>query len=194
MMTNKFILITFIVKVIVLFLFFLVLYYYLSPGLLLFTAKLVNFSLTNLFEQFISSVILTNKTLEIVTFFSVDSSLKGQLAFDLNPLKYSYGFPLFLALIFSNKGLLIDKLLKSILAYFVILLTQTWGLSFDIIRHLVFEFNGAYASYFHFSSIQTLLLSFGSQLGFLILPSLTPILLWVYLEKKQFYRLVEKIR
>lgn len=72
----------------------------------------------------------------------------------------------------------------------VISFTQVWGISFDIIRHLVFEFNGAYAVHFQFSNIQSILLSYGSQLGFLLLPSLTPIVLWAYLENQQFKKLV----
>ncbi|MFK5892685.1 MAG: exosortase H-associated membrane protein [Pseudomonadota bacterium] len=195
-MENKYSLFIFIVKVLFLFLFFLAIYYYCSPFLLLFTAKLVDFILNAQFGQFISSVTLINKELEVVTLFSVDANLKGQLAFNLNPLKYSYGLPLFFALSFSqyhfsNSDLLIDKLLKCLLAYLVISLAQVWGITFDIIRHLLFEFNGVYAAHFNFSSMQIMLVSFGSQLGFLLLPSLTPILLWIYLENKAFKKLID---
>lgn len=189
-MKNKYTLFIFITKVLLLFLLFLVIYYYLSPFFLLFTANLVDFILTGQFGRYISSVTLVNKELQVLTLFSIDATLNGQLAFNINPLKYSYGLPLFFALIFSSKGKFDDKLLKCLLAYFIILLAQTWGISFDIIRHLLFEFNGVYAAHFNFSSTQIILLSFGSQLGFLLLPSLTPILLWVYLENKNFKMLI----
>ncbi len=164
---------------------------------MLFTAKLVDYILNAQFGRFISSVTLINKEFEVLTFFSLDASLSKQLALIINPLKYSYGLPLFFALSFSNykfsnSAALIDKLLKCLLAYLVISLTQVWGISFDIIRHLLFEFNSAYTAHFSFSSLQLTLVSFGSQLGFLLLPSLTPILLWIYLENKEFNKLIDK--
>jgi hypothetical protein len=211
-MSEKLSLLLFILKVLGLFLIFLAIYYYLSPFLLLFTAKLVNFVLIGVFDRFIDSINLLNREIEVVTNFSVAGNNAGRLAFDINPLKYSYGFPVFLALIFSSFSTkinltkvgkissintapkfsdeLINKLLKCIFAYFVISLAQVWGISFDIVRHLIFEFNGAYAGHFQFSSIQSILLSYGSQLGFLLLPSLSPILLWIYLENKQFKKLI----
>jgi hypothetical protein len=176
------------------------------------------------FDRFIDSIRLLNTEIEVVTNFSVSGNAVGRLAFDMNPLKYSYGLALFFALIFSNFGSyfkkrdtesnkgsntenkvvrlietdetnsisdeLINKFLKCLFAYFIISIAQVWGISFDIIRHLLFEFNGAYAAHFHFSPLQMLLVSYGSQLGFLLLPSLTPILLWIYLENKQFKKLI----
>jgi len=182
----------FILNVLGLFLLFLGLYYYAAPFLLLFTTKLVNFILTESFEKFIASITLINREIEVITWFSVDSLKTQQLAFNINPLKYSYGLPLFFALIFSYQGNITDKLLKCLLALFVIFLTQVWGISFDIIRHLLFEFNGAYAAHFGLNSFQRLLVSYGSQLGFLLLPSLTPIVLWIYIENKQFSKLIKQ--
>ncbi|MFK5986969.1 MAG: exosortase H-associated membrane protein [Pseudomonadota bacterium] len=191
-MAEKPILLIFFLNVVGLFFLFLTIYYYISPFLLLFTAKLVNFVLTGWFEKFIASVSLLNREIEVITWFSIAGSKMSQLAFDINPLKYSYGLPLFFALIFSYGGEPIDKLLKCILAYLVISCAQVWGISFDIIRHLLFEFSSAYAAHFNFSSLQILLISYGSQLGFLLLPSLTPILLWIYLENKKFNSLINK--
>jgi len=189
-MFDKLPVLAFLLKVLGLFFVFLAIYYYIAPFLLLFIAQMVNSVLTGLFEQFIASVRIINRNFEVLTWFSVGSVKTTQLAFDINPLKYSYGVPLFFALIFSYGGEIGDKLLKCLFAVLVIAIAQVWGISFDIIRHLLFEFNGAYAAHFHFSSLQTLLVSYGSQLGFLLLPSLTPILLWIYLEHKQFNRLI----
>ncbi len=182
----------FLLKVLALFIVFLVLLYAVSPFLSLFLAKAVNAVMTELFPKFIQSISLKNNYLEVVTFFSVPDNPAGQLAFDINPLKYTYGFPLFLALTFSVQGNYSEKVWHVFIGYFITLLAQIWGLCFDITRHLLFEFNGAYTAYFEFTSVGKMLISLGSQLGFLLLPSLVPIMLWSILENKAFRRLIAK--
>lgn len=188
-MTNRE-LFLFLLRVLVLFTFFLLVFYSVSPFLSLFLAKAVNAVVTELFPRFIHSVISKNGLLEVVTYFSVAGDPKSQLAFDINPLKYTYGFPLFLALTFATQGKISDRIWHVFIAYFIILLTQTWGISFDITRHLLFEFNGVYAAHFEFSAIGIFFISLGSQLGFLILPSLVPIILWVGLESRSLNRMI----
>jgi hypothetical protein len=180
--------------VLVLFITFLVLFNYLSPVLSQFLAKTVDSVMTAVLPRFIQSVSLKNNYLEVVTYFSISSDPKGQLAFDINPLKYTYGFPLFIALTFSVRGHWPDKVWHIFIAYFVTLLVQTWGVCFDITRHLLFEFNGAYAAYFEFSGLGKMLVSLGSQLGFLLLPSLVPIILWSILENKALRSLIKGVR
>lgn len=190
-MTNRDLLL-FLIKVLALFMLFLLLLYAVSPFLSLFLAKAVNAVMTELFPRFIQSVSLKNNYLEVVTYFSVADNPAGQLAFEINPLKYTYGFPLFLALVFSVKGNYSDKIWHVLIGYFVTLLAQIWGICFDITRHLLFEFNGVYAAYFELTSVGKMLISLGSQLGFLLLPSLVPIMLWSILENKAFRRLIAK--
>ena len=190
-MTNRELLF-FLLKALSLFLVFLILINFISPVLSQFLAKAVDAVMTGLFPRFIQSIALKNNYLEVVTFFAVAGDPKGQLAFDINPLKYMYGFPLFIALTFSVKGNLSDKVWHIFIAYFITLIAQIWGVCFDITRHLLFEFNGVYAGYFEFSSLQKTLVSLGSQLGFLLLPSLVPILLWSILENKALKSLVGK--
>lgn len=185
-------LLIFLLKVLVLFIVFLLLVYAVSPFLSLFLAKAVNAVMTELFPRFIQSISLKNGYLEVVTFFSLPDNPKGQLAFDINPLKYSYSFPLFMALVFSVKGCYSEKIWHVFIGYFITLLAQIWGVCFDIIRHLLYEFNGMYAAYFEFTSFEKMLISLSSQLGFLLLPSLVPIILWGLLENKAVRSLIEK--
>jgi len=116
----------------------------------------------------------------------------SQLAFDINPLKYCYGFPLFVALSIASNSLWEDKLLQIISVFLISLLFQIWGVGFDVLRHLLFEFNGVYAVFFDYSSIQINLISLASQLGFLIFPSLIPILLWAYFYKDFIGTIINK--
>ena len=108
----------------------------------------------------------------------------------INPLKYTYGFPLFVALTLASNSQWMDKLWYSLIAFFITLLFQIWGLGFDIIRHLLYEFNGVYAAYFVYSDITKNFISLASQLGFLIFPSLIPVMIWVYFEKQYVIKLI----
>ena len=183
-------LLLFIVKVVVLFLILLLLYYWAAPFLLLFLAKSAQAVLVELFPRFIESVTLKNNLFEVVTYFEVAHMKGSQLAFDINPLKYTYGFPLFVALTIASNSQWMDKIWYSLIAFFITLLFQIWGVSFDIIRHLLYEFNGVYAAYFDYSDITKNFTSLASQLGFLIFPSLIPVVLWGYLEKQYVRKLI----
>ncbi len=190
-MTNRGV-VLFVLKVMALFVIFMLILYSASPFLSLFLAKTVNAVMTDNFPRFIQAINLRNDLIEVVTCFSVEGDPKGQLAFEINPLKYIYGFPLFLALTFAVKGDYMEKIWHVFIAYFITLMTQTWGICFDITRHLLFEFNGAYAAYFELSSWGKFFISLGSQLGFLILPSLVPIILWVGLENQVLASIISK--
>jgi len=183
-------LLLFIVKVVVLFLLLLLLYYWASPYLLLFLAKGTESVLIELYPGFIESITLKNYQFEVVTFFEIANIKGAQLAFDINPLKYTYGFPLFVALTIASNSRWMDKLWYSLIAFFITLLFQIWGVGFDTIRHLLFEFNGAYAAYFDYADFTKNAISLASQLGFLIFPSLIPVILWGYFENQYVLTLV----
>lgn len=180
---NKLGVFLFFAKVILLFLLLLVLYHYLSPFLLVFLSKSSESALQIIYPAVFDAITLKNRMLEVLTHFQVIGIPGSQLAFDLDPLKYTYGFPLFVALSLATKGKLMDKLWQILLAFLVTLGFQVWGVCFDIIRHLLFEFEGAYRGYFAMNGLQQNLVSLGSQLGFLLFPSLIPIILWVHWEK-----------
>jgi len=174
----------FLVRVLCLFVLFLWGFFHLSPFVLPVLAKAVNVVLLQLFPQFIESIQVHTNVFEVLTRFSVEGNATGQLAFDINPLKYTYGLPLFLALSLASLGKCSDKFFGLAVALILITVAQVWGLCFDIIRHLLFEFNGVYAAYFKFSSITQNMISLGSQLGFLLMPALVPIVLWAVIEKQ----------
>ncbi|MCU7835827.1 MAG: hypothetical protein KZQ83_11330 [gamma proteobacterium symbiont of Taylorina sp.] len=179
----------FILQVIVLFFLLLVLLYWIIPLYNILLSLLVEPVLINFYPKFIRTVSANNEILEIVTNFSISGQPQSRLAFDINPLKYSYGLPLFIALIVSSKGLWQDKVWSIMIAFFVLLLAQTWSLCFDITRHLLFEFQGAYAPYFNYDIFARGFVSLGSQLGFLLFPTLIPIILWIILMPDFFKKL-----
>lgn len=190
-MSNKRLLF-FILQVIALFFLFLALLYWAMPIYNLFLSLLVEPVLSSIYPEFIHSISAKNKILEVVTNFSILEQNQLRLAFDMNPLKYSYGLPLFIALTLSSKVEWRDKIWNIALASFFLFLAQTWGLCFDITRNLLFEFHGAYTAHFNYGAVGKLIVSLGSQLGFLLFPPLLPVILWVILMPDFFKSLINK--
>ncbi len=54
----------------------------------------------------------------------------------------------------------------------------------DLLRELIFEFNPQIVAYFNVSTQQKQILIFCYQAGYLILPMLSPILIWVIFNHK----------
>lgn len=187
-MSNKQLLF-FILQVIVFFFLLLVLFYWLLPFYNILLSLLVEPILTSIYPKFIHSIQAKKEILEVVTNFSVIGQSQSRLIFDMNPLNYSYGLPLFVALLVASKDKLQDKVWKLAIAILVLLLAQTWSLCFDIVRNLLYEFQMAYLAYFNYGAVAKMVVSLGAQLGFLLFPTLIPLMLWVIL-MPDFFKLL----
>lgn len=182
----------FALQVIFLFFLLLTLLYWVLPFYNVILSLLVEPVLSSIYPRFFDAITAKNEALEVVTNFSIIGHAQAQLAFDMKPLKYSYGLPLFLALLLSSKGQWRDKVWHGFIAVLILLLAQTWSLCFDITRNLLFEFQGAYAAHFDYSALAKMLVSLGSQLGFLLFPTLIPIILWIVLMPDFFKEIINR--
>lgn len=182
----------FIFKVVILFFALLFSLYWTLPFYNLILSLLVKPIMIMIYPRFIADIVAKNELLEVVTHFSVTGYAQARLAFEINTLKYSYGLALFSALIISSKAAWQDKAWHIMIGFFILLLAQTWSLCFDITRSLLFEFQGAYSAYFGYNGFSRAMVSLGSQLGFLIFPSLIPIAVWVVLMPDYFRQLIHQ--
>lgn len=185
-------LILFALKIVVLFFLLLFLLYWLLPVYNFFLSMLVETIMSAVYPRFIHSISANKELIEIVTNFSIAGQSQSRLGFDINPLKYAYGLPLFIALLLSSKGQWRDKVWHILIGLFVLLIAQTWSLCFDITRNLLFEFQGAYSHYFEYGALAKGIVSLGSQLGFLLFPTLIPIALWIVLMPDFFKQLTRQ--
>jgi len=182
-------LVFFALRVISLFFVLIFLLYLVLPYYNLLLSLLIDPIMTHLYPHFIYHITAKNELLEVVTHFAVMDQAQARLAFDINPLKYAYGLPLFIALLVSSDGPWRDKIWHIMIGFFVLLVSQSWSLCFDITRHLLFEFSGAYSLHFGYGGLGKTIVSLGSQLGFLIFPTLIPISLWIFLRADYFKQL-----
>jgi len=110
------------------------------------------------------------------------------LGFIVNPLIFGYGLPLLFGLVMGSDARAWRKLAVMLLGYGVIVLVQTWGVVFQSLKVLAFDFGEQTRSVILAHGINETLVAIGYQLGTLILPALAPILVWVLSNR----RLVEQ--
>ncbi len=147
------------------------------------TAMLSGWILHGLFP-WVESVEWSQRLLDVVTTLKVDNvpAPDGRIAMmvaEANPLQYSYGLPLFVALfIASGQAIRWRRLALGLL---LLIPFQTWGVCFDILKQVAITAGAAVADQTGFSAWQREAIALGYQLGFLLLPTLAPIVLWLAL-------------
>ena len=110
------------------------------------------------------------------------------LGFVVNPLIFGYGLPLLFGLVMGSDARARRKLGIMLLGYGVITLVQIWGVVFQSLKMLAFDFGEQTRSVILAHGISETLVAVGYQLGTLILPALAPIIVWVLTNR----RLVEQ--
>ncbi len=111
--------------------------------------------------------------------------VSGQIA-ELTPevsvLTYCYGLPLLLALFFAAraKGLW----WKLPVCALGLLPFQAWGVCFAWLLQVAVQSGPNTRSMTYFTTWDVNLIGLGNQIGFLLLPTLVPMLMWLYLERR----------
>ena len=161
------------------------LWYAAGPVVLVPVAWLADMILPGLYPQAIEAVEWQVYALDIVTRFDytppdtqLPAGMVGQYIISLNGLKYGYGLPLLLALTLASPSRLRHKLSIFGLSFILITLVQVWGVSFEALITLIFKSEPAIAQQMGSSALSRELLALGYQLGYLILPAVTPLIIW----------------
>ena len=101
------------------------------------------------------------------------------LGFVVNPLIFSYGLPLLFGLVMGSDVSWLRKLVILLIGYFAILGVQIWGVVFQSLKMLAFNFGAQTHAVVTSHGISDSTIALGYQLGTLILPALAPIFVWV---------------
>lgn len=173
-------------------------WFFLSIPLTTPLAWLVELIMTSSYPDAISSIDQNGYMLEVVTEFTpavaageaAGSAMTGQIAFDVNPLMYGYSIPMLVGLLLASPGTANDKSTRLAIGLLVLFLVQTWGVCFHILKNLVFGLGPEIAAHMGTTALGRELLVLGFQLGNLILPTVTPIVLWMVLNRGFLVQLV----
>lgn len=106
----------------------------------------------------------------------------GTLAPEVRVLSYCYGLPLYAALLMGSQAQAVWWKLPA--GAVVILFFQSWGVSFNWLMTIAVQLASLTTAITGFSELQRNLFALAYQLGYLLFPSLVPLLLWAVLERR----------
>ena len=106
---------------------------------------------------------------------------RAEVTIDVNPARYAYGLPIFLALLLAARGT--GRLMRGVVGYLVLLPAQAFSLSMYALMQLVLAAQ-VNARLLRIAPWQLELLVYGYQVGSLVVPTLAPILVWLWLDRQ----------
>ena len=111
--------------------------------------------------------------------FTFRDGTTESLGFIINPLIFSYGLPLLFGLVMGSDVSWRRKAGILLIGYAVITGVQIWGVVFESLKMLSFNFGEETHQVVLSHGISDATIALGYQLGTLILPALAPIFVWV---------------
>ena len=107
----------------------------------------------------------------------------AEITVDANPARYAYGLPIFLALLLAARGR--GRLSRALAGYALLLPVQAFSLTMYVLMQMVL-YAQASTRVLRADQWQVEAIVYGYQIGSLVLPTLVPILLWLWLDRQFF--------
>ena len=105
----------------------------------------------------------------------------GEITIDASPGRYAYGLPILLALLLAARGK--GRWQKALAGYVLLLPAQAFSVSFYVLMQVVLAAQ-TNIRWLRVSQWQMEAIVYGYQLGALVLPTLVPIMLWLWLDRR----------
>lgn len=156
-----------------------------SPWISYPVAVISKYGMEDLASGWVKQVQIAPGKIEVDTNVGVANAQTGgrwvEISIDGDPGRYAYGFPIFLALLLAawRKG----RVWRAIVGYIVLLPFQAFSISTSLLMQMVLATN-LDLRLLKISQGQLEGLAYGFQLGSLVLPTLVPFLLWLWLDRQ----------
>jgi len=111
--------------------------------------------------------------------FQFPDGSREALGFIVNPLVFGFGLPLLFGLVMASGVSFLRKIGILLIGYVCVLLIQVWGVVWQSLKMLAFNFGPDAHQLVADAGISDELIALCYQLGVLIFPPLVPIILWV---------------
>ena len=148
-------------------------------------AKLTGAILTQAWPGLFASAEYHAPGLTLVTALVVPQAGRlGQLLFEVDPMMYGYGLPLFVALAMATPLSSGRRAAQSLLAMLVVWLVQVAGLVSAALRLVVFEAGNLGAVATRAAGLSPEMVAFAYQFTYLVLPAVLPAVLWILLNRR----------
>ena len=108
-----------------------------------------------------------------------------------NPMIYGYGLPVVAGLSLATPISVSKRFIQVLIGAVVILLVQTNGVVWEALKHLAYESGPLGLQHALDVGLTQPVIGFFYQLGYLILPPLTPVALWALMNRRFIQNLIE---
>ena len=155
---------------------------------------LTDLVMTGLFPNAVTDVVQQGYMLDVATAFAPPGAVQApgriaEMVFSVNPLIYGYSIPLFTGLMLATPGEEGDKWFRWTIGILVLIPVQVWGVSFEILKTLLFNLGPDVREAMGFAPWQLEAVALGYQAGYLVLPAVTPIVVWIAFHREFLARL-----
>lgn len=167
-----------------------------SP-ILLPVAKIAQWVLVYLMPQTIDLIEQDGQNFEVVTRLLTEADASGrvgQLVLTSTPMIYAWCLPLFAGLVMAAPIEAREKLKQFAIGIPVLWLVVSWGAIFDALYLLQFQAGPLGEAALLQGGLSPNFVAMGYQFGYLILPPVVPIVLWIGLNSEFLQELVEFTR
>ena len=106
---------------------------------------------------------------------------RAEITVEASPGRYAYGLPIFLALLLAARGK--GRVARAVAGYVLLLPAQAFSLTFYVLMQIVLA-TQLDVRILRIAQWQMELIVYGYQVGSLVVPTLTPILLWLWMDKR----------
>ena len=163
--------------------------WYLGAPLLLAPARfLAEAVLRTGFGDIVSSVEASSALMTVITTLKPGQAVSGgNVSVDVNLLLYSFGLPMFAALVLAAREQ--HWMRKLAIGYVAMLPVTAWGAVADFLKNVAITAGPMVASQTGFSAVQREAIVFAFQFGSLILPTVVPAAIWVLTHRHFLERL-----
>ena len=124
--------------------------------------------------------------------FDFPDGSRESLGFIVNPLIYGWGLPLLFGLTMAANASLGRKFLTLAIGYVVILLVQIWGVVWNSLMMLSFNFGPQVGEVVSEAGSPQEAIALCYQLGTLIFPALAPVIVWLLSNREEVERYVNR--
>jgi hypothetical protein len=175
------------------------LWFVLAEALVWPVIQLAGFALTSLWPSLFTDVVQSGHTMDVGTRLLVDQVGAdgrggiGELVLTQNPLIYGYSLPLFSGLAMATPVVGRRRLVQFAIAFAVIWLAQALGVVAESLKLLGFDSGEAGAAAVTRAGISADAIALAYQFGYLILPAVVPVALWLGLNRDFVQSLVHPV-
>jgi hypothetical protein len=115
----------------------------------------------------------------------------AQIVVEVNTLSFAWNLPVLLALLFATDRRFFSYRHVAV-AYLALLPLYVWGICFDVLKTLALQSGAEARAFLGYSASQLEVLALGYQFGYLMLPVIGAVAIWVALNRDMFLLLLDR--